>query len=119
MARLIPHKQQWRKWSLPSKFSAIGLLLAVIALPFAWLLYWMGPSVEKQDRGLQNDQALLGVTRETKDNTELLLKKQGIASPSQMTAAATELHRALMEAFALRQHGTKEFKLIGLEDTNR
>ena len=30
--KLIPTKAQWEKWSLPSKYSAIGILIGIISL---------------------------------------------------------------------------------------
>ncbi|GAB2191579.1 hypothetical protein MAH1_31870 [Sessilibacter sp. MAH1] len=41
---MIPSKYQWKKWSLPSKYSAIGLLLAFVSMGVA--IYDHLPSLE-------------------------------------------------------------------------
>ena len=32
---MLPTRKQWKKWSLPSKYTALGLLIAVVCLGFA------------------------------------------------------------------------------------
>jgi len=38
--RLWPTKRQWNKWSLPSKYSAIGLLIALLSVPLIFIPFW-------------------------------------------------------------------------------
>lgn len=41
MKRLIPKKSQWTRWSLPSKYSAIGLLIGILSILIAVLQPWL------------------------------------------------------------------------------
>lgn len=34
---MFPTKKQWKDWSLPSKLTAIGAYVGIVALPLAWL----------------------------------------------------------------------------------
>lgn len=44
---MIPSKSQWKSWSLPSKYSAIGLIVGVLSLLVA-LVYPISPNHENR-----------------------------------------------------------------------
>ena len=54
MVKLIPTKEQWRSWSLPSKYAAIGLVLGVVSIALA---AW--PSTEPRPT-VGNDSVVIG-----------------------------------------------------------
>ena len=56
---LWPSKKQWNDWSLPSKLTAIGVLISVAAILLAVLLFTLNllltPDVEKTVRRVANE----------------------------------------------------------------
>ena len=37
---MFPKPKQWKKWTLPSKYSDIGVILAIIGILFSFFQYW-------------------------------------------------------------------------------
>lgn len=37
--KLLPTKAQWKKWSLPSKMTAVGLYITIVPLIFSMISY--------------------------------------------------------------------------------
>ena len=44
---MLPSKQQWKRWSLPSKLTAVGAYVGILALALSVLFFVISP----QDRG--------------------------------------------------------------------
>jgi len=62
---MLPTWQQWKKWSLPSKYGLIGLVLGILGLcPFLWQL------VEPKEYNLEDQ--LLKTRRELLSNIECI-----------------------------------------------
>src|SRR6266436_2776310 len=49
MFHIWPTKKQWRSWSLPSKHTFVGLLVALISIPLAIVLYLYPRSSENSE----------------------------------------------------------------------
>jgi tetratricopeptide (TPR) repeat protein len=64
--KLIPNKTQWGKWSLPSKYAAIALIIGVIGIIIT-IIFWYNP---KESPIFTEETAL---TEETKEIIEELL----------------------------------------------
>lgn len=67
---MIPSKQQWRKWTLPSKASYLGPPLAVIGITVSLVLYWVWPDSN------HSTQTGFGTESELREVRELLIAQQ-------------------------------------------
>ena len=45
---IIPTKNQWRKWSLPSKLTAVGAYIGIIAFVFALIIYAVDKPIQEK-----------------------------------------------------------------------
>ena len=63
---------QWRKWSIPSKHTTLGLLVGVAALVLTVALFRLGPTAAKQDETLA---IVKRMERVQSENDEQLLKR--------------------------------------------
>lgn len=65
---MLPTANQWKKWSLPSRYSAIGLLVAVLSI----LLFNILPLLKEGERGKEFKRLLFQATNELRYNREYL-----------------------------------------------
>ncbi len=58
---MIPNKAQWKNWSLPSKYTALGLLVGILSLGAT--VYFSSPSVSNADEyiSLQGEYELVSL----------------------------------------------------------
>lgn len=63
--RLFPTRVQWKKWSLPSKLTAIGDYIGIFSLLFAGYVYFFGSSTDEVKR-----QAILDEIKSFSDDLE-------------------------------------------------
>ena len=58
MLHLIPSKEQWRKWSFPSKASVIALYVSVFAI-FLGICFYLFPSAKILPKTFEKSIAVL------------------------------------------------------------
>lgn len=83
LLQLFPGKQQWAKWSLPSKLTAIGTLVGIISLSFALIAY-LFPINNIDSRGLIFDEEIYDGFEADYLHTQLddLTNKSNCAKPN-------------------------------------
>ena len=83
--RLFPTLAQWRKWSLPSKLTAIGAYIGIVSLLFAGYTYFSGSATDEVKR-----QAVLeGIKRFSDDLEKMQLLVPSNASLSECVKSSS------------------------------
>lgn len=62
MALLFPTKKQWKRWSLPSKLTAIGTYVGILGIAITLLLFFLPSNAE--DDFPEKEYTLSGIIRE-------------------------------------------------------
>ena len=83
--KLWPSKKQWKDWSLPSKLTAIGALVGVVAIPLSLLLFALNvvlnPNIEELVRKVADEYQTELTSRYPRANTVFGVYQDGFIVP--------------------------------------
>ena len=71
--KLIPNWEQWKKWSLPAKYTSIALLVALLSLPLVFVVLHCGPSKKVQKEIKRDTDSLKSNSKDIKASLQKLM----------------------------------------------
>tara|TARA_R110000751_G_scaffold2470_3_gene13130 strand:- start:151966 stop:152553 length:588 start_codon:yes stop_codon:yes gene_type:complete len=81
MLKLFPNRNQWKRWSLPSKLGAIGTFIAIILAPFTVWSFFTPNTIVYNIYNSTNTEVVREKTVENENTDEDLTKKTNVIKP--------------------------------------
>ena len=71
--KLIPNRKQWNKWTLPSKYAALGIIVTLVSLVLFFIVPHCGPSKKVQQEIIKDTDSLKSDSQDIKVTLQKLI----------------------------------------------